>query len=171
MSLKDAQQALEYAGDDLRLQVSSFQDDDNDSPPKDVRDIILAGKKKVPEPEPSPEPEEVVERPRVKRIIKSSEPPKQAWHPVMWPQVRTEEEEDAYEGDKPHARIIRNVRRFLTTCKDSEERQRIIERMFLSLPTASKQKDHDPEEEEEERRKLAELRRLSLAMRGELVDE
>lgn len=47
----------------------------------------------------------------------------------------------------------------------------MIERIFLSLPAASKQKEADPEEEEEERRKLAELRRLSLAMRGELEDD
>lgn len=64
-----------------------------------------------------------------------------------------------------------HCRRFLTTCSDPEERQRIIERMFLSLPTASKHKEFDAEEEEEERRKLAELRRISLAMRGELTEE
>lgn len=43
--------------------------------------------------------------------------------------------------------------------------------MFLCLPAASKHKEDDPEEEELERQKLAELRRLSLAMRGELTEE
>lgn len=43
--------------------------------------------------------------------------------------------------------------------------------MFLALPAASKQKEDDPEEEELERQKLAGLRRLSLAMRGELTEE
>ncbi|XP_063699315.1 PDZ and LIM domain protein 5-like isoform X2 [Culicoides brevitarsis] len=42
MSLNEAQRALEYAGDDLRLTLSNFDDDDNDSPPKEMREVILA---------------------------------------------------------------------------------------------------------------------------------
>lgn len=97
-------------------------------------------------------------------------PPKQPWHPVMWPQLRDDEEAQEFEA-KPHARIIKNVKRFFGTCHDPEERQKILERMLMSLPTATKLKDFDPEEEEEERRKLAELRRLSLQLRGELPEE
>uniref|UniRef100_A0A336LX79 CSON008447 protein n=1 Tax=Culicoides sonorensis TaxID=179676 RepID=A0A336LX79_CULSO len=42
MSLNEAQRALEYAGDDLRLTLSSFDDDDNESAPKETREVILA---------------------------------------------------------------------------------------------------------------------------------
>lgn len=111
----------------------------------------------------------------------------------MWHTPPLPNQVEDYGGDKPHGRIVRNVRsvlgffdfcsfsenihispshrRFLTECRDPEERTRIIERMFLALPAASKQKDDDPEEEELERQKLAELRRISLAMRGELTEE
>lgn len=170
MSLNEAQRALEYAGDDLRLTLSSFDDDDNESTPKETREVILAGKVKLPTPPPKEQTIEI-EKPVFKRVERPPEPQKQCWHPVMWHTPPLPNQVEDYGDDKPHGRIVRNVRRFLTNCKDPEERQRMIERMFLCLPTASKQKEDDPEEEEEERRKLAELRRISLAMRGELVEE
>uniref|UniRef100_A0A336LJR8 CSON008447 protein n=1 Tax=Culicoides sonorensis TaxID=179676 RepID=A0A336LJR8_CULSO len=170
MSLNEAQRALEYAGDDLRLTLSSFDDDDNESAPKETREVILAGKVKLPTPPPKEQVIEI-EKPVFKRVDRPPEKLKQCWHPVMWHTPPLPNQVEDYGDDKPHGRIVRNVRRFLTNCKDPEERQRMIERMFLCLPTASKHKEDDPEEEEEERRKLAELRRLSLAMRGELVEE
>ncbi|XP_063699320.1 PDZ and LIM domain protein 7-like isoform X5 [Culicoides brevitarsis] len=169
MSLNEAQRALEYAGDDLRLTLSNFDDDDNDSPPKEMREVILAGKIKLPTP-PPPETPIVIEKPVLKRVV-NPEKQKQCWHPVMWHSPPLPNQVEDFGNDKPHGRIVRNVRRFLTECKDPEERQRIIERMFLALPAASKQKEDDPEEEELERQKLAELRRLSLAMRGEIQED
>lgn len=170
MSLSDAQRALEYAADDLRLTLSSFDDDDMKTPPKETRNIVLSGKVKEPTPPTPVEPPVEVEPPVVEHEELPPEKQKQVWHPVMWhtPPVRNRVD---YSGRKPHERIINNIRRFFTETKDPEERQRMVERLMLNLPAASKQKGHDPEEEEEERRKLAELRRLSLQMRGELEED
>lgn len=61
-------------------------------------------------------------------------------HPVMWPQGSATEslQEKKISSEKPHMRIVDNVRRFFSSCKDPEERQAILERMLLSLPAASK---------------------------------
>lgn len=153
-TLEGAKELLSRAGNEVVLEVAALEGDDNIVPSKNTRIVILTKADDKDHNWHTP----------------CAVPSKQPWHPVMWPQLRGDDEEKLLE-DKPHCRIIRNVQRFFSTCKDPEERQKIIERMLMSLPTASKQKDYDPEEEEEERKKLAELRRLSLAMRGELEEE
>lgn len=158
-TLDNARRILQEAGDDLRMQVAASEGHDTITVSKDVRAISLSTKVK-----------EAKKEVKEEKHFDFPVPPKQPWHPVMWPQLRGDDEEKLLEA-KPHARIIKNVKRFFNECRDPEERQKIIERMLLSLPTASKHKEFDPEEEEEERRKLAELRRLSLQMRGELDDE
>lgn len=119
---------------------NSFDDDDNESPPRETREVILAGKIKLPTPPPQETPIEI-EKPVFKHgnakcdytvnccvinifLYFSShsstqllnkddripEKQKQCWHPVMWHTPPLPNQIEDYGGGKPHGRIVRNVR-------------------------------------------------------------
>lgn len=70
-------------------------------------------------------------------------PERKAWHPVVWQQQTLVPRENPM-AEYPHKRIIRNIRRLLKeTESDPIARQKHIEHMFLSLPTASKDEEED----------------------------
>jgi len=120
MSLAEAQQRIQGAGNDIKLSVKSFEDDESNE--NEQHEIAMEKKKEADRENWIPQPERKV------------------WHPIVWQQPPPPIPPDLAGKDAPHRRIISNIYRFFKETENNPEaRTKHIEDMLLALPSASKQ--------------------------------
>lgn len=120
MSLAEANQRIQDSGNDIKLSVRSFEEDESNE--NEQHEITMEKKKENDRENWIPQPERKV------------------WHPVMWQQAPPPLRPELAGKDAPHRRIISNIYRFFRETENNPDaRKKHIEDMLLALPSASKQ--------------------------------
>jgi len=120
MSLAEAHHRIIDAGNDIKLTVKSFEDDEGKE--SDPHEVALEKKKQSDRENWIPQPERKV------------------WHPIVWQQPPPPIPPELAGKDAPHRRIISNIYRFFRETENNPDaRKKHIEDMLLALPSASKQ--------------------------------
>lgn len=143
MRLATAESVIKQAGEQLQLVVAKDDEDAAKNPdkPKETREIKFLNEDHNAEVN---NPSAPKMKPDEGREGWFQPPERKVWHPIVWQQPPPPIPPDSYGKDRPHAQLIRNIRRLLTeTAKKPEERQKHIEHMFLALPTGPRPKNDD----------------------------
>lgn len=135
MTLQEANAMLEQNQQaNLKLGVIKFDEVDDANPEKKpkVHNIVLEGKRGTPK-----LPFEDQLRPPREACIEK--PIRKSWHPIVWPHPEhIAPDVFSQQQEKPHLRIIRNLRKLLTDVADKpQERDAHLEQLLLILPRGS----------------------------------